>query len=107
VITNFISNAIKYSPKAKKIIVETKAQGPNVHFSVTDFGIGIPKEEQKKLFHKFYRASGAAPHFQGMGLGLFICSEIIQRHHGNFGVESEPQKGSTFYFTIPYNKQIS
>lgn len=107
VITNFISNAIKYSPKAKKIIVETKADSGHVHFSVTDFGIGIPKEEHKNLFRKFYRASGAAPHFQGMGLGLFICSEIIQRHHGSFGVDSEPHKGSTFFFTIPFNKQTS
>jgi len=107
VITNFISNAIKYSPETKKIVVETKTEGGNVHFSVTDFGIGIPKEEQKNLFRKFYRASGAAPHFQGMGLGLFICSEIIQRHQGSFGVNSEPRKGSTFYFSIPFNKQTS
>lgn len=107
VITNFISNAIKYSPQQKKVIIETTSDNNNVHFSVTDFGIGIPKEEHKNLFRKFYRASGAAPHFQGMGLGLYICSEIIQRHHGTVGVESEPEKGSTFHFTIPLKKQLS
>jgi signal transduction histidine kinase len=107
VITNFISNAIKYSPKEKKIIIETRADDQHVHFAVTDFGIGIPKEEQKNLFRKFYRAQGAAPHFQGMGLGLYICSEIIQRHEGSFGVNSEPGKGSTFHFTIPFKKQLS
>lgn len=107
VITNFISNAIKYSPKEKKIIIQTKADTSHIHFAVTDFGIGIPKDEQKNLFRKFYRAQGAAPHFQGMGLGLYICSEIIQRHDGSFGVDSEPGKGSTFHFTIPFKKQLS
>ncbi|MCG2617178.1 ATP-binding protein [Terrimonas sp. NA20] len=107
VITNFISNAIKYSPKEKKIVIETRADDQHVHFAVTDFGIGIPKDEQKNLFRKFYRAQGAAPHFQGMGLGLYICSEIIQRHDGSFGVNSEPGKGSTFHFTIPFKKQLS
>ncbi|MET0466311.1 MAG: ATP-binding protein, partial [Chitinophagaceae bacterium] len=107
VITNFISNAIKYSPKEKRIIIETRSDDQHVHFAVTDFGIGIPKEEQKNLFRKFYRAQGAAPHFQGMGLGLYICSEIIQRHEGSFGVNSEPGKGSTFHFTIPFKKQLS
>lgn len=107
VITNFISNAIKYSPQEKKIIIQTKSDEANIHFSVKDFGIGIPKEEQKNLFRKYYRATGVAPHFQGMGLGLYICSEIIQRHNGSFGVDSEPEKGSTFHFTIPLKKQLS
>jgi len=105
VVTNFISNAIKYSPKEKKIIIHTRSDESNVHFSVTDFGIGISKEEQKNLFRKFYRASEAAPYFQGMGLGLYICSEIIKRHNGSVGVDSEPEKGSTFHFTIPLKKQ--
>jgi signal transduction histidine kinase/DNA-binding response OmpR family regulator len=105
VLINFLNNAIKYSPEKKEIIVETKIlEGDKLFASVTDFGIGIHKEEQQKLFDKFYRAPQASSGFQGMGIGLYICAEIIHRHHGTFGVESEPGKGATFYFTIPLHK---
>ncbi len=105
VITNFINNAIKYSPEIKKVIVATSVTGNELRFSVRDFGIGISPEEQKNLFNKFYRAPQAVSSFQGMGIGLYICAEIIQRHGGTYGVESERGKGSTFYFTIPIKKQ--
>ncbi len=104
VLTNFISNAIKYSPNSKKIVIDTAIANDQLRVSVKDFGIGISKTEQEKLFDKFYRAEGTAPFFQGLGIGLYICAEILDRHNGSFGVESEPQKGSTFHFTIPVNK---
>ena len=104
VLTNFLSNAIKYSPNSNKIIIESSVNDGQLRVAVTDFGIGISKPEQKKLFNKFYRVEGTAPFFQGLGIGLYICAEILERHNGCFGVQSELKKGSTFYFTIPTDK---
>lgn len=105
VLVNFLNNAIKYSPQSKRIILRTLIDDEDqLYVSVTDFGIGVPKEEQHQLFHKFYRAQQASSSFQGMGIGLYICAGIIQQHHGKYGIISEPGKGSTFYFYIPYKK---
>lgn len=98
---NFISNAIKYSPNAEKILVDIKQIDSHVRVAITDYGIGIPKENLGKIFDRFYRAENLSPTFAGLGIGLFIASEIIRRHNGTFGVESEDGKGSTFYFTLP------
>jgi signal transduction histidine kinase len=71
--------------------------------SVKDFGKGIIAEEQDKIFERFYRISGHNLNtFPGLGLGLFICKEIIEKHHGKIGLKSEKGKGSTFYFEIPF-----
>ncbi|HWB94260.1 MAG TPA: ATP-binding protein [Puia sp.] len=104
VIINYLTNAVKYSPEQKEVQIETGIQpdGQAV-VRVRDHGIGIPKEHQANIFGKFYRVEEAANRFQGLGIGLYICSEIIRRHDGVFGVDSEPGKGSTFYFTIPLN----
>jgi signal transduction histidine kinase len=108
VLINYLSNAIKYSPDCKDVYVTTTVNGNKLQVAVKDFGIGIPRENQKKLFDKFYRAEETSNRFQGLGIGLYICSEIINRHNGTFDVESEPSKGSTFYFTIPIgNKKES
>lgn len=102
VITNFISNAIKYSPHTKEIIITTLAKKDTVTLSVQDYGQGIPKEKQKKVFDRFFRVSGKNQNtFAGLGLGLFIASEIIKRHNGRIWVESERNEGSTFCFTVP------
>lgn len=101
VLINYLSNAIKYSPDCKDVYLKTTVKGNNLQVAVKDFGIGIPQENQKKLFDKFYRAEDTSNRFQGLGIGLYICSEIISRHNGTFNVESEAGKGSTFYFTIP------
>lgn len=102
VITNFISNAIKYSPQADKIIIKTELKDGEVQLGVKDFGVGIPKESQPQIFEKFYRVEGRKQEtFPGMGLGLYICSEIIRRQRGNIWVESELGQGSTFYFSLP------
>lgn len=101
VVHNFLSNAVKYSPKGEKIIIECKIQQENIIVSIQDFGIGIAKENLSKLFDRYYRVDNTAMRFDGLGLGLFISSEILKRHQGSFWIESTEGKGSTFYFGLP------
>jgi PAS domain S-box-containing protein len=103
VLINFINNAIKYSPGKKAVEVElTAAPGNNAAVSVKDFGIGINKAEQDKIFERFYRVSGKNEEtFAGFGIGLFIANEIIERHSGKIIVESTVGKGSVFTFILP------
>ncbi|MEO8824001.1 MAG: ATP-binding protein [Ginsengibacter sp.] len=101
VIVNFISNAIKYSPGGDQIIIKTSCGNYKVKLSVLDKGIGIPKEEQPNIFRRFFRVPGKSSYtFPGMGLGLYISSEIIRRHDGRIFFESEEGKGSSFSFEI-------
>ena len=101
VINNFLSNAIKYSPDGKQVIVKSQVAGEALIVSVQDFGIGIQQQHIKRLFDRYYRIDNSAMRFEGLGLGLFISSEILKRHMGTFWIESEPGKGSTFYFRLP------
>ncbi|WP_256013796.1 sensor histidine kinase [Desertivirga xinjiangensis] len=101
VLVNYLTNAIKYSPDSKEVIVETKVNGSHIKVTVTDKGVGIPPEKINDIFKKFYRVEENSHRFQGLGIGLYICSEIIRRHNGTFGVESEVGKGSQFYFSLP------
>ncbi|WP_312825752.1 ATP-binding protein [Epilithonimonas sp.] len=105
VMTNLISNAIKYSPDSDKIQITTKlTEQDYVHFSVRDFGIGIPEDKQDRVFEQYYRVSGSKEHtFPGLGLGLYISSEIIKRSGGRIFVNSVEGKGSDFCFEIPQN----
>ncbi len=103
VLINFLTNAIKYSPENQQVIVTTFVDDHEMKVSVTDFGIGIPEHKQEAVFDKFYRAEDSSLQFQGMGIGLYICSEIIKQHRGTIGVSSKPGEGSTFYFTLPLN----
>lgn len=105
VLINFLTNAIKYSPQNNQVIVTTfvDEEEQEVKVNVTDFGIGIPDYKQESVFHKFYRVEESSLQFQGMGIGLYICSEIIKQHHGSIGVSSIVDEGSTFYFTLPLN----
>ena len=101
VLINYLTNAVKYSPDNKEVHVEIDLRPDNRLFvKVRDFGIGIRKDEQPNIFHKFYRVEEAANRFQGLGIGLYICAEIIRRHEGEYGVESEPGQGSSFYFSV-------
>lgn len=102
VITNLISNAAKYSPQANKIIISTENSGHEIKLSVRDYGIGIPVFQQPKLFSRFFRVNKNT--FPGLGLGLYICNEIIKRHHGRMDFKSEEGKGSTFCFYLPIGK---
>ncbi len=104
VFTNFLNNAIKYSPNADKIILNCSIQFNNIVVFVQDFGIGIEKENLNKIFDRFYRVNNTEMKFQGLGLGLYISSEIIKAHKGSFWIESELGKGSIFNFLLPLNK---
>jgi two-component system CheB/CheR fusion protein len=102
VITNFLSNAIKYSPKETNIEVSCKEHNGMVEVSITDEGLGIAPQDQEKLFDRYYRVeSKQTQNISGFGLGLYLSAEIIQRHHGRVWVESAMGKGSTFYFSLP------
>ncbi len=102
VLTNLLTNAIKYSPKADRVIVKVVPSNNKVTISITDFGIGIAKKHQLRIFDRFYRAAGANEKtFPGLGIGLYISSEIIERHGGRIWVESIKRKGSTFSFALP------
>jgi signal transduction histidine kinase len=102
VVTNLLINAVKYSPGSREIIVRLDKTDKTVICSVKDFGQGIKKEEQNKIFERFYRVSGDNLNtYPGLGLGLYISKEIIEKHDGRLWIESEYGKGSTFYFELP------
>lgn len=102
VITNLISNAIKYSPEAEKVMVEIKNEGNSVNFMVKDFGIGMPEDKKDRVFEQYYRVSGDEQStFPGLGLGLYIASQIVERSEGKIWVNSILGKGSTFCFSLP------
>ncbi|MDE2026110.1 MAG: HAMP domain-containing histidine kinase, partial [Patescibacteria group bacterium] len=104
VLTNFITNAMKYSPENKNVIIRSIIKNSAVTIEVQDFGIGIPESEQSKIFEKFFQANHVPEErntYPGLGLGLYISAEIIKLHNGMIGVSSVQGKGSTFYFTIP------
>lgn len=99
VLTNLISNALRYVPEGGHILVAAKRIGPNIHLSVHDDGPGIPQEYQAKIFQKFVQVKGREA--GGTGLGLAICKEIVRAHGGTIWAESEAGQGSTFTFTVP------
>lgn len=102
VLINFLTNAIKYSPNSTLIKISSGVVDDYAVVSVEDSGIGINKADQKKIFNRFYRVEGKDEKtFPGFGIGLFIASEIIQRHEGKIEVKSEPGKGSIFSFYLP------
>jgi signal transduction histidine kinase len=101
VLINLLNNAIKYSPNAHEVIVRAKVDSGNIVVQVEDFGIGIAAADIDQLFQRFYRVSKTAMTFQGVGLGLYIASEIVKKHQGAFSIESNPGKGSSFSFSLP------
>ena len=102
VLVNVIQNAIKYSPFGGQIAVKVDQRGEEAFVSVTDPGIGIPGDEQGRLFQRFFRAANATTrNYAGLGIGLFVSNEIVQRHGGRFEVQSQVGVGSTFTFLLP------
>jgi signal transduction histidine kinase len=102
VITNLLTNAIKYSPNATSIVVTSASSQQDITLCVQDFGIGIAKDKQSQVFERFFRETGTREDtFTGLGLGLYVSAEIIQRQGGKIWVESEKGRGSTFCFTLP------
>lgn len=108
VLTNLISNAIKFSPKADKIFVQSQVRLNQIIVSVEDFGIGIAKKNINKIFDRFFQADNKIRvSFSGLGLGLHITSEIIRRHNGRLWVKSVKRQGTTFLFSLPIDKKIT
>lgn len=102
ILTNLIANALKYSPPGSEVQIFTESVEKGVKVSVTDRGVGIPREVAARIFERFFRAaSPQTESLPGMGLGLYISAGIIKRHGGSIGVDSTPGEGSTFYFTLP------
>jgi PAS domain S-box-containing protein len=100
ILTNLLTNAVKYSPERRKITFELDHDDQNVIFKVSDEGIGIPEEDLTRLFEPFHRASNVGE-AQGTGLGLSIVKEYVELHGGSIEVESEMGKGSTFRILLP------
>lgn len=101
VLTNLLTNAIKYAPQGGPIVVRQALMADAVLLSVRDRGIGIPPEKQALVFERFYRVrSSTHETFPGLGLGLYLSAEIIKRQGGRIWVESQSGKGSTFFFTL-------
>ena len=105
VLINLISNAIKYSPKADKILISTAKKAGMVEFRIKDYGIGITQRDKKKIFDAFFQASTSIRQsYSGLGLGLHISKEIIHKHGGKISVDSKKGIGSTFRIHLPIKK---
>ena len=105
VLTNLTTNAVKYSPLADKVIIKLTKDAKKFTVSIKDFGTGISKEQKEKIFERYYQViDGKNKRLSGLGLGLYLSKEIIDRHHGKITLRSEPGKGSTFSFTLPAPK---
>lgn len=102
IVDNFLDNALTYSNMGTTVKVSLTNSEKEVVCSVNDAGIGIPSFVQEKVFGRFFRADNAVNFFSaGMGIGLYLCKEAVNVHHGNIWFKSEEGKGSTFYFSIP------
>ena len=102
VLINLLTNAVKYSPQADKVIVRLTTDPENAVVSIQDFGIGIAEAHHNKIFERFYQVADPEERtFSGLGIGLHLSCEIVRRHGGNMWVESSKGNGATFYFTIP------
>ena len=104
VLLNLLTNAVKYSPDADSIEVFLEEKNKKAVIRVVDHGIGIDKKDYQKIFERFYRVEGKSEQtYPGFGIGLFIATEIIQRHNGSISVESIKGKGSVFTVILPVN----
>ncbi|EOR95598.1 Chemotaxis protein methyltransferase CheR [Arcticibacter svalbardensis MN12-7] len=103
VVVNFVNNAVKYAPASKEIGVFIEKLEQTVKVSVNDHGPGILASKIPHLFERYYRVDNSGYQYSGLGLGLYISAEIIRRHGGYIGAESELGQGSTFWFTLPLN----
>ncbi len=104
VVVNFVNNAIKYAPDQREIYLTVEDLGDRAKISVKDSGPGIPADKIPHLFDRYYRADYSGLQYSGLGLGLYISAEIVRKHKGEIGVNSELGKGSTFWFTLPVRK---
>lgn len=108
VMTNLLTNAVKYSGMRKEVDVSIQREGDRAVVSVTDYGIGIPEGSQSGVFGLYFRAPNASVNnYGGLGMGLYISKRIIDRHGGTIGFVSEEGQGSTFYFSLPLTMHVS
>ncbi len=106
VLTNLLNNAIKYSPQADTVLIRTAKDQNKILVSIQDFGIGIAKEHQEKIFERFYQVTDPDEKtYPGLGIGLYISYEIVKRHGGQMWVESKKGQGATFHFTLALSAQ--
>jgi PAS domain S-box-containing protein len=101
VVVNLLTNAIKYAPKSYQIFLKVEKVNDTVVVSVRDTGPGVEPDKVANLFDRYYRADNSGKQVSGLGLGLYISAEIIERHGGKIGVNTELGKGSTFWFSLP------
>ena len=102
ILHNLLENAVKYSPDGGKIKVSARLEDDHMVIGVSDEGIGISLHDQARLFSPFERlAAQRLEGVKGIGLGLLVCRRLVEAHGGRIWVESEPGRGSTFYFTLP------
>ncbi len=104
VITNYLTNALKYSEASQSVEVYMSLEGAMARVAVQDYGPGLTLEQQQHIWERFYRVPGIVVKSGsgvGLGLGLHICKQLIERQSGQVGVESTPAQGSTFWFTLP------
>lgn len=107
VMQNLLENALRYNVENGQIVIKVEKKPPYVEVSVTDTGIGIPKDDLPKLFTKFFRAKNVLKYeTEGTGLGLYLTKNIVEAHGGKIWVESIENRGTTFHFTLPIDENL-
>jgi len=106
VFQNFLSNALKYSHEGGKVVVAIRKAEKETVISVSDYGYGIPKDQQNKIFNRLFRANNIVQKSEGTGLGLYLVKAIANQTNSKTWFESEENKGTTFYFSIPSDKSV-
>jgi signal transduction histidine kinase len=110
VLTNYLSNAVKYSPAEKPIEIGLHVQETTLRVSVRDQGPGLPPDQHEHIWERFHQVHGIQERggvVSGLGLGLHISKMIIEQHHGRVGIDSVPGKGATFWFDLPFSRAAS
>jgi len=105
ILENLISNALKFTKSTGTIRVRVQSNATAATISVSDDGEGIPRDQHERVFEKFGQTDSGGKHRHSTGLGLAFCRLAVEAHHGKIGLESEPAKGSTFWFTLPVRDQ--
>ena len=107
ILANLLDNAAKYSPAGSQITVSLDAGEDTVVLAVADEGLGIPADEQNRLFQRFFRSRQVREQAGGLGLGLAICRAIVHAQGGDIAIESEPGRGTSVHFTLPKARHLA